>query len=383
MADDSVILEWQNYTPTSSTTFQKLYNDRYFTDVTVACENNKTIEAHKVILSACSNLFGNILQESPHPHPLIYLQGIHIEDLMLLKKFIYLGKATVLQSQLDSFMNMAKTFLISKKPSDIHSKTLKSKHAIKVKNSLSNHSHKHETSSLNKQSLDLRKSVDSTDTVEQSNEESYSTKLISTKPIQPKYKKKTKIHCQKCVFTTVHELKLFKHNERRHMKKTCTACQLEFDDILLYNKHIRKQHTTFQCEECSYTTKWSEELQRHSKKHNGKMIHCDQCESLYSTMRELRLHKDSKHDMVEYNCDKCDYKAHTSRSMKFHEKKIHEGIRFPCQFCDYKATKKANLRIHQNSVHSKMRYECQFCKFVDAQMSRVRLHERRQHSKIR
>ena len=62
---------------------------------------------------------------------------------MLLKKFIYLGKATVLQSQLDSFMNMAKNILISHKPSDINRETFKSKIAIKVKNSLSNHNLKH------------------------------------------------------------------------------------------------------------------------------------------------------------------------------------------------------------------------------------------------
>ena len=62
---------------------------------------------------------------------------------MLLNKFIYLGKATVLQSQLDSFMNMAKNFLISHKPSDINREPFKSKRAIKVKNSLSNHNLKH------------------------------------------------------------------------------------------------------------------------------------------------------------------------------------------------------------------------------------------------
>ena len=86
MEKDSVILEWKNYTPTSNRNFQKQYDDRYFTDVTIACEDNKTIEAHKVILSACSNVFGNILQANPHSHPIIYLQTIHIEDLILFKK---------------------------------------------------------------------------------------------------------------------------------------------------------------------------------------------------------------------------------------------------------------------------------------------------------
>ena len=63
----------------------------------------------------CSNLFCNFLKFNPNHHPLIYLQGVIIEDLILLKRFMYLGKATVLKKQLDSFMNVSKLFLNSNK----------------------------------------------------------------------------------------------------------------------------------------------------------------------------------------------------------------------------------------------------------------------------
>ena len=54
------ILEWKNYDSISSTSFEKLYEDKLLTDVTLACEGNKRLEAHKVILSACSSFFKGI-----------------------------------------------------------------------------------------------------------------------------------------------------------------------------------------------------------------------------------------------------------------------------------------------------------------------------------
>ena len=117
MSCESTVLQWKNYTPTVSEAFQRLYEDTAFTDVTVACEDNKKIEAHKVILNMCSTLFSNILKDNPNPHPLIYLQGVTIDNLILLKKFMYNGKATVLKQQLDSFMKLSKTFLNSNQES--------------------------------------------------------------------------------------------------------------------------------------------------------------------------------------------------------------------------------------------------------------------------
>ena len=52
MEDNSIQLEWKTYIYASSNAFQKLYEDKYLTDVTIACEGNTTFQAHKVVLSA-------------------------------------------------------------------------------------------------------------------------------------------------------------------------------------------------------------------------------------------------------------------------------------------------------------------------------------------
>ena len=45
---------------------------RDFLDVTLASEDRKQIEAHKVILTVSSPFFQNLLKKNKHPHPLIY-----------------------------------------------------------------------------------------------------------------------------------------------------------------------------------------------------------------------------------------------------------------------------------------------------------------------
>ena len=88
MANTSVLLEWKAYEPTIKTAFQDLYTDETLTNVTLTCEGNKQIKAHKVVLSSSSYFFKNIFNMNRNPNPLIYLQGITHNDLILLKRFM-------------------------------------------------------------------------------------------------------------------------------------------------------------------------------------------------------------------------------------------------------------------------------------------------------
>ena len=51
MGQNGVDLEWKMYENISSNSFRTLYSDTDFTDVTLACEDNKKVVAHKVVLS--------------------------------------------------------------------------------------------------------------------------------------------------------------------------------------------------------------------------------------------------------------------------------------------------------------------------------------------
>ena len=63
---------------------------RSFEDTTLVCADGR-IQVHKIILSACSNWFKELLMEQQHDHSLIYFTGLTVADLELIAKFIRKG----------------------------------------------------------------------------------------------------------------------------------------------------------------------------------------------------------------------------------------------------------------------------------------------------
>ena len=55
----------------------KMMNNE-FCDITLVSGDNKKIEAHRVILSASSAFFKNILAGEKHANPLIFMRGVYI-----------------------------------------------------------------------------------------------------------------------------------------------------------------------------------------------------------------------------------------------------------------------------------------------------------------
>ena len=72
--------------------YKGLRNDTLFTDVTLVCNDDKQIQAHKVILSSFSLFFKRMFSSNPHPKPLVFLKGIEIDDINAILDFIYQGK---------------------------------------------------------------------------------------------------------------------------------------------------------------------------------------------------------------------------------------------------------------------------------------------------
>ena len=80
--------------------FNSLRKDEHFSDVTLACENRQ-FQAHKVVLSAGSSFFEQILKSHKHPSPLVYLKGVEAKHMELLLDYIYSGEVVIKQEELD------------------------------------------------------------------------------------------------------------------------------------------------------------------------------------------------------------------------------------------------------------------------------------------
>jgi len=99
-------LRWNDFENNISGAFRELREDKDFFDVTLACDDDQ-MQAHKVILSACSPFFRTILRRNKHEHPLLYLKGVKFTDLVSVLNFMYHGEVNVAQEELNSFLAVA------------------------------------------------------------------------------------------------------------------------------------------------------------------------------------------------------------------------------------------------------------------------------------
>ena len=112
MGTDQFHLSRNDFHVAASETFKALIEDTDFADVTLVCDDDKQISAHKVILSANSMFFRKVLSRNHHQHPLIYLASIKFSDLQSLVRFMYLGEVNIQEKDLKSFLDASETLKI-------------------------------------------------------------------------------------------------------------------------------------------------------------------------------------------------------------------------------------------------------------------------------
>jgi len=106
MGSEKFCLRWNDFETNISGAFREIREDKDFFDVTLACDDDQ-IQAHKLILSACSPFFRTILRRNRHEHPLLYLKGVKYADLVSVLNFMYHGEVNVAQEELNSFLAVA------------------------------------------------------------------------------------------------------------------------------------------------------------------------------------------------------------------------------------------------------------------------------------
>lgn len=101
---DKFCLRWNDYESNISSAFRDIQD---FHDITLVSEEDQSIKAHKVILSACSPFFHRVLSKNPHQHPMLYLKGVSSQDLQAVLDFCYNGQVNVAQEDLNQFLAVA------------------------------------------------------------------------------------------------------------------------------------------------------------------------------------------------------------------------------------------------------------------------------------
>ena len=112
MSGEKFALRWNDFESNICQAFKSLREERELCDVTLACEDDHEVEAHRVILASCSPFFAKIFKRYKDK-PLLYLKGVSSQHLQSLLNFMYLGQVSIAQDDLASFLSAAEDLEVS------------------------------------------------------------------------------------------------------------------------------------------------------------------------------------------------------------------------------------------------------------------------------
>ena len=104
---EKLCLKWDDFQTNISSSLGHMRKDEDFADVTLTCDGDQKIEAHKVILAASSVFFSKVLKRDKHPHPLLYMKGMNGNQLNAVVDFIYNGEVNIFEENIEEFLLLA------------------------------------------------------------------------------------------------------------------------------------------------------------------------------------------------------------------------------------------------------------------------------------
>ena len=248
MSAKKIQISSEQFGELSQNILAELKNDQDFLDVTLVCDGDQQIQAHKVVLASFSQFFKNILRRNPHQHPLIYLKGVDMENLKAILSFIYTGEVTVNQESLDKILQSSRDLEIKGLFED---QIEKGNENISQENMLEK-DHNGKGGNIDDDFQDyefIEKEGIKTEAVEDE-----TNKITTREEFQQddgnddksgqhdlKIKKERCYSCDQCDFTGTHSGVMWRHKSTAHMNQS------------------------FPCDQCSHTTNRKDSLLRHKR----------------------------------------------------------------------------------------------------------------------
>lgn len=100
-------LKWNNFSKIVSTQYEMLRDAKSLTDITFVCDG-KRIEAHKLVLYACSPFFKNLIEEDLNTkHLVFFFSDVKYEIMKALLEYMYMGEVHIQHDHLKDFIRTA------------------------------------------------------------------------------------------------------------------------------------------------------------------------------------------------------------------------------------------------------------------------------------
>merc|ERR1712126_180742 len=132
---DNIELKWQHHANHYKNLLRQLLQSEDESDVTLVCDDQVRLKAHKFILKSCSPVFESILSNnefSSVARELIYLHGVSHLDMKAILDFMYEGKVSLDKRRLIGFKEVARNLQIKEIEELFSEKKVKRKSPLKI-----------------------------------------------------------------------------------------------------------------------------------------------------------------------------------------------------------------------------------------------------------
>ena len=275
---DQFTLHWNTFPSHLHSLLADLRETRRHSDVTLVSEDQVKFSVHKFVLTACSRVFSNILDEScKSGEQVIFLRGIEHQEIKSLLQFMYVGEAKFHQDRVDQFLRAAK---------DLDIKEIRTGVDLIE-----------EEERERRQGIEADREEADEDFLVQ-NEEA-GGKVSEERPTEPLNRVDDILKCPDSDKTFNEKGHLKRHHDAKHKKiqtnksRECPECGQTFYDSSNMKKHYESKHLQIKhsCDQCDYQATHKNRLQAHIKRvHEGIFVGYKKCEHCDKEFKDLKAH---------------------------------------------------------------------------------------------
>ena len=418
---------WKEHHYKTKESWRLLFDNKKFTDVTLVCGDQKTIEAHRLILSACSPVFARILDQNNSSHPWIYLRGVDFEELKSIIEFIYLGASSLDSSKVNEFFEIAEDLEVSSiiKSQDCiqndYNTELCQDVSVVASSVISSPPLEaaiiDEELELEDEEFNQIKSIfQDSNNLDDTFVDSYGVPIdeetinnqqarLKKEPLIRKHiQNRSKFfNCNVCSAKYASKggvelhIKL-KHgpfeitkgdkvqDEKENKRMDCKV-NMNPESALETNKpsisdFYQADKNKFNCLICDFSLNTQQGVEKHiMDKHEcqWEIFNCGNCNKAFTSQEQFKNHSYQCHSKVNTMCGDCDFEAQNILDLKQHTRTHHQATRFKCNLCKFRAPEKSVLKMHIMQVHIGKTFTCVRCNYSTKKKTQLKLHLKEAH----
>ena len=350
MNNKKLLFKWGDFEDNIKTSFCTIRNTNYFTDVTLAFECGRTIEAHRIVLAAASHVFTNILQGNNHPNLLIYMRSVSYDTFNNLMDFIYNGEVNIVEENLNNFLAVGQEFSLKgisdqiDREQSFPNNTSTFGQELKLDGPSNQYDSKEDLEELNLETNGFRVVPDTTDTQDSWGVDIEDSSGTNTNEHNSLSNLKNSLQPQ---------LKNYGINNPKIKTEDSNDSNFGMHDE---SENELNNFGSFRCRVCGKSLTSNKALARH--KYSHKSVECDICHKAIRATK-LSIHKD-KH--TRYGDDAVRKTGFEDLDAKIEPFILRVDGVWTCQACDKKtARSKPDIRCHVEMHHMDLTIPCIQC----------------------